>query len=78
MNAVAPIRPIYRPVIALQSLALDAIATAQAFNGHTRDDAEWDRLNAQAFEAKAALLGALEVFGIDKAVLDALSAEGVL
>ena len=76
MNAPAPIR--YQPVISLRALALEAISAANAFNACATNGPEWDALLGQADEAKASFLAALDVFGLDKAMLADLAKLGVL
>ena len=59
MNALAPIRPIYRPVINLRDAAIRAIEAADTFNAYRGDDWHWDRLNGAAIDARADFLALL-------------------
>ena len=78
MNAVAPIRPIYRPVINLRDAAIRAIEATDTFNAYRWDDAEWDRLNGDAVDARAEFLALLDLMGLDKPTLGRLQNSGVL
>ena len=78
MNAVAPIRQIYRPVINLRDAAIRAIEAADTFNAYRGDDWHWDRLNGAAIDARAEFLALLDLMGLDKPTLASLQNSGVL
>ena len=78
MNALAPIRPIYRPVINLRDAAIRAIEAADTFNAYRGDDWHWDRLNGAAIDARADFLALLDLMGLDKPTLARLQNSGVL